>query len=262
MMRSHGTDAPREIYQFGEKGDPIYDAIEKYIHLRYLLLPYIYSVSWDVTKNKSSMTRALMMDFAHDKQALDINDEYLFGKAILVCPVTESMYSENSEEDWITIKAKEVYLPKGADWIDFWNGEKYSGGQMVCRETPIDIIPLYVRAGSIIPIGPKVQYANEKSWDSLEIRIYEGADGEFTLYEDENDNYNHENGMYSTIKFRWNDAKKILTIDDREGDFPGMLSERSFNIVRVDKNKGAGMDTLAIPDQQVIYKGKKIIVKM
>jgi alpha-D-xyloside xylohydrolase len=262
MMRSHGTDAPREIYQFGEKGDPIYDAIEKFIHLRYRLLPYIYSASWEVTASQSSMMRALMMDFAGDNKALDINDEYLFGKAILVCPVTESMYSKDMKEDWSTIKSIEVYLPKGADWIDFWTGEKLRGGQTVSKETPIDIMPLYVKAGSILPIGPKVQYATEKKWDNLEIRVYEGANGEFTLYEDENDNYNYEKGMYSTITFSWNDAKKILTINKREGSFPGMLNERKFSIIRVNKDKGAGMDTVAIPDKQVIYNGKKVMVKM
>jgi alpha-D-xyloside xylohydrolase len=262
MMRSHGTDAPREIYQFGEKGDPVYDALEKFIHLRYRLLPYIYSTSWEVTNSQSSMMRALMMDFPGDNKALDINDEYMFGKAILVCPVTESMYSKDMKEDWSTIKSTDVYLPKGADWIDFWTGEKLTGGQTVSRETPIDILPLYIKAGSIIPVGPGVQYATEKKWDNLEIRIYEGTDGEFTLYEDENDNYNYEKGMYSTITFHWNDAKKTLTINKRKGSFPGMLNERKFSIVYVKKNRGAGMDTVATPDKQVIYNGKKVMVKM
>ena len=262
MMRSHGTDAPREIYQFGEKGDPVYDVIEKFIHLRYRLLPYIYSTSWEVTYSQSSMMRALMMDFPGDNKALDINDEYMFGKAILVCPVTESMYSKDMKEDWSTIKSTDVYLPKGADWIDFWTGEKLTGGQTVSRETPIDILPLYIKAGSIIPVGPGVQYATEKKWDNLEIRIYEGTDGEFTLYEDENDNYNYEKGMYSTITFHWNDAKKTLTINKRKGSFPGMLNERKFSIVYVKKNRGAGMDTVATPDKQVIYNGKKVMVKM
>ena len=262
MMRSHGTDAPREIYQFGEKGDPIYDAIEKFIYLRYLLIPYIYSASWNVTANQSSMMRALMMDFANDNKALDINDEYLFGKSILVCPVTESMYSKDMQEDWSTIGSIEVYLPKSADWIDFWTGEKLTGGQTISRKTPIDIIPLYVKAGSIIPVGPKVQYATEKKWDDLEIRVYAGADGKFTLYEDENDNYNYEKGMCSTINFNWNEDKKTLTINEREGSFPGMLNERKFNIVYVNKTKGIGMDTNETPDRQVTYRGKKILVKM
>ena len=270
MMRSHGTDAPREIYQFGKKGDKIYDAIEKYINLRYNLLPYIYSASWDVTANQSSMMRALVMDFAKDKQALDINNQYMFGKALLVCPVTKPMYSKISAEgkdaarveDYSVIKKEEIYLPKGTDWVDFWTGEKNSGGQTVNKETPVDIIPLYVKAGSILPIGPKVQYATEKQWDNLEIRVYPGADGEFTLYEDENDNYNYEKGMYSTITFTWDDAKKVLTINDRKGTFPGMLGERKFNIVSVSKNKGTGMNVVEKFDKVLTYNGKKVLVKL
>ena len=261
MMRSHGADAPREIYQFGEKGDPIYDAIEKYIQLRYRLLPYIYSTSWDVTANQSSMMRALMMDFPGDKAALDINDEYMFGRSILVCPVTECMYSKDMEEDFSIIKSIEIYLPKGTDWFDFWTGEKHSGGQTVSRMTPLDIMPLYIRAGSVIPVGPKVQYATEQNWDKLEIRVYEGANGEFTLYEDENDNYNYEKGMYSTITLTWDDSNRVLTIKNREGSFPGMLQERQFNIVLVSKDHGIGMTEPEEYDRQVDYKGKKIRIK-
>lgn len=229
MMRSHGEGAPRELYQFGQKGDPVYDAIEKYIILRYSLLPYIYSTSWNVTAHRSTMMRALVMDFAHDKQALDINDEYMFGKSLLVSPVTQPMNSS-------PVISKDVYLPKGSDWYDFWTGEKFNGGQTIKKEVPLDIIPLYVKAGSILPIGPKVQYATEKKWDDLEIRIYEGANGEFTLYEDENDNYNYENGAYSTITFSWNDKNKSLAIGDYKGSYPGMIASRRFNIVIVGKD--------------------------
>ncbi len=258
MMRSHGTDAPREIYQFGKKGDEVYDAIEKYIKLRYRLLPYIYSTSWDVTVNQSSMTRALMMDFADDIRALDINDEYMFGKSILVCPVTEAMYSKDSKEDFSTIKLKEVYLPAGTEWYDFWTGEKLKGGQTISRETRIDIMPLYVKAGSILPVGPKVQFATEKKWDKLEICIYEGVDGKFTLYEDENDNYNYEKGIYSTISFIWNDSEKTLTISDRNGSFPGMLSERKFNIIRIAREE----EVKNMNSKQITYYGKKVVVKL
>ncbi|MBN2093255.1 DUF5110 domain-containing protein [candidate division KSB1 bacterium] len=269
MMRSHGADAPREIYQFGKKGDKIYDALEKFINLRYRLLPYIYATSWDVTANQSTMMRALAMDFANDKQALDINDEYMFGKSLLVCPVTTPMYSKVSAhgnestnlEDFSIVKTKQLYLPKGADWYDFWTGEKHNGGLTVNKEVPIDIMPLYVNAGAILPVGPKVQYATEKNWDNLEIRIYPGANGKFTLYEDENDNYNYEKGVYSTITFKWDDAKKTLTINNRKGSFPGMLKERNFNVVVVSADKGVGMDAVQKFDKIVKYKGKKIVVK-
>ncbi len=254
MMRSHGEGAPREIYQFGKKGDKVYDAVEKFINLRYSLLPYIYSTSWDVTANQSSMTRALVMDFAKDKQALDINDEFMFGKSILVCPVTNSMYSKDTKEDFSSIKSKELYLPKGADWYDFWTGAKQAGGQTIAKETPLDIIPIYIKAGSILPMGPKVQYATEKKWDNLGIRVYPGANGEFTLYEDENDNYNYEKGAFSTITFNWNDAKKTLTINDRKGSFPGMIAERKFNISIVGADKKF--------DNVVTYNGKKVAVKL
>jgi alpha-D-xyloside xylohydrolase len=214
--------------------------------------------------------RALVMDFAGDSQAQVLNNEYLFGKYILVCPVTEPMYSKIGVqgndtliiEDFSTVKKQEVYLPKGADWIDFWTGEKLAGGKKVSKDVPVDVIPLYVKAGSVIPLGPKVQYATEKNWDNLEMRIYAGADGSFTLYEDENDNYNYEKGIYSTITFIWNDKNKTLTIGDRQGSFPGMLSERKFNIVLVSGNKGIGMDVTEAFDRTITYKGKKLVTKL
>jgi alpha-D-xyloside xylohydrolase len=165
-------------------------------------------------------------------------------------------------EDFSVIKTKDVYLPKGSDWYDFWTGEKFTGGQIQKKETPLEIIPLYVKAGSVLPIGPKVQYATEKKWDNLEIRIYEGANGEFTLYEDENDNYNYEKGIYSTITFNWDDAKKTLTISECKGSFPGMLAERKFNIVLVGKNKGIGDGTTDKFDKVVSYSGKRMVVKL
>ncbi|OFZ25310.1 MAG: xylosidase [Bacteroidetes bacterium RIFOXYC2_FULL_40_12] len=270
MMRSHGEGFPREIYQFGKKGSPVYDAIEKYINLRYSLHPYIYSASWDVTANQSSIMRALVMDFAADKQALDINDEFMFDKSLLVSPVTKPMYWKNEVkgndtvkvEDYSTIETKEVYLPKGADWYDFWTGDKFNGGQTVNKEVPLDIIPLFVKAGAIIPIGPMVQFATQKKWDNLEIRVYEGTNGEFTLYEDENDNYNYEKGAYSTIIFSWNNTKRVLTISDRKGSFPGMLAERKFNIVLVSKSKGIGSHAGTTFDKEVNYNGEKVVVKL
>lgn len=270
MMRSHGTDAPREIYQFGKKGDRDFDAIDKYINLRYRLLPYIYSTSWAVTHNQSSMMRALVMDFPKDKNALDINDEYMFGKSLLVNPVTEPMYIKKTgegrnavaTEDFSTVKSKELYLPAGTDWYDFWTGERTSGGKKISKETPFDIIPLYVKAGSVLPIGPKVQYAEEKKWDNLEIRVYPGADGQFLLYEDENNNYDYQRGIYSTISFNWDDRRKTLTIGDRQGSFPGMLAERKFNIVIVGKNKGVGPNISEAHDKVVNYSGQKVVVKL
>jgi alpha-D-xyloside xylohydrolase len=215
------------------------------------------------------MMRALMMDFPNDKNALDINDAYLFGKSLLVSPVTHAMYLKpvvngrdtTYAQDFSTVKTKETYLPVGTDWFDFWTGEKLPGGTKANKETPIDIIPLYVKAGSIIPIGPDVQYAEEKKWDNLEIRIYPGANGKFVLYEDENDNYNYEKGVYSTITFTWDDAKRTLTINDRKGSFPGMLQNRKFNIVMVGTGKGAGENTGNEADKIIAYEGRKVTAK-
>lgn len=270
MMRSHGADAPREIYQFGKKGEKVYDVIEKFINLRYRFLPYIYSTSWDVTNNQSSMMRALFMDFPNDKNALDLNDEYMFGKSLLVSPVTDPMYSKKVGtgkdtallEDFTTIKSKETYLPAGSNWFDFWTGEQLAGGTKANKETPIDIIPLYVKAGSIIPIGPAVQYAEEKKWDSLEVRVYPGANGKFVLYEDENDNYNYEKSIYSTVTLSWDNAKKTLSISDRKGSFPGMLQNRKFNIVLVGAGKGTGENTSSGVDKIVTYEGKRVTVRL
>jgi alpha-D-xyloside xylohydrolase len=267
MMRSHGADAPREIYQFGKKGDKAYDAIEKFVNLRYSLLPYIYSTSWDVTSNHSSMMRALVMDFANDKNALDINDQFMFGKSIMVSPVTKAMYVKpfaNGKdtfmaEDFSTVKTKETYLPNGAIWYDFWTGEKFTGDKKIVKETPIDLIPLYVKAGSILPVGPSVQYATQKKWDTLEIRIYPGADGKFVLYEDENDNYNYEKGKYTLIPFTWNEKMQTLTVGDLQGAYPGSLTKRVFNIVFVGEGNGSGVEN-ANTKKAIIYTGTKLVL--
>jgi alpha-D-xyloside xylohydrolase len=284
MMRSHGTDIPREIYQFGKKGEPVYDAIEKTINLRYSLLPYIYANAWKVSNGQSSMMRALVMDF-DDEKVKDINNEYMFGQSILVAPVINAQYTPetvvktNEDTGWeknnagnktknVAVnfnqpKSKKVYLPAGTVWYNFWTSERHNGNQEIDLITTIDKIPLYIKAGSIIPFGPKVQYATEKNWDNLEIRVYEGADGQFTLYEDENDNYNYEKRIYSTIAFNWNDTKKTLTIGNRKGSYPGMLNERRFNIVKISERKKAG-DIVTKKSGEVVvnYSGEKITVKL
>lgn len=263
MMRSHGTCSPREIYQFGERGTWAFDAIEKYIRLRYRLMPYIYATAWDVTSQNGTFMRALVMDFPRDKKVYDMGDEYLFGRSLLVAPVTKPMYvSEDRQVDLTNTGTKQVYLPAGTEWYDFWTGERLQGAQTVEKEVPIDIMPIYVKAGSILPVGPDVQFAAEKPWDELEIRVYPGADGEFVLYEDEQDNYNYEKGMYTTISFNWNDAKKTLTIRDREGKYPGMLKNRKFRIVLVDSRKGCGDGLTRKVDKVVTYKGNEVRVKL
>jgi alpha-D-xyloside xylohydrolase len=274
VFRSHGADAPREIWQFGKKGEPVYDAIEKQIRLRYRLIPYLYSTAWQVTSNNDSYMRPLFSDFAADKKVWNITDEFLFGRSILAAPIVKAQYTEekiirtdamtgwNRQDakgqkedgrgiDWTATKTAIKYLPKGAAWYDFWTGKYYAGGQDVTLETTLDHVPMFVRAGSILPLGPEMQYVGEKTWDNLEVHIYPGANGSFTLFEDEGDNYNYEKGQYATITFQWNDKARTLTIGARKGSYPGMLTKRQFTIVTPDGKQ-----------QVVSYDGKQKQVRI
>ena len=255
VFRSHGADAPREIWQFGKKGEPVYDAIEKMIRLRYRLIPYLYSTAWQVTSANGSYLRPLFSDFAADKKIWNTTDEFMFGRSILAAPIVDPQYTEEKivkedamtgwdhktavgesavQADFTTSKSVVKYLPKGALWYDFWTNKTYKGGWNVTLETSFDRVPMFVRAGSILPLGPEVQYVGEKAWDNLELRVYPGADGDFTLYEDEGDGYNYEKGIYATITFHWNNKTRTLTIGNRKGEYPGMLKTRQFTIVLPD----------------------------
>lgn len=402
IFRSHGSETPREIWEMGEFVEPLI----KFDNLRYRLMPYIYSLAWQITENSYTMMRGLPMDFTADKTTYDIDDQFMFGPAMMVCPVTEYMYHRppeptvlvrpevfttpegkpgllakyyrdaayqvpgtektdpNVDVFWYTgrpeyvsdsmfsirwegqltapetgpyqfhLKSfdakrlilngdtlemvytsveqyteiveleagkayefvletentstgaarmrlfwktpsifaleetredrpelRDVYLPAGTKWYDFWTGETIEGGQTISADAPIDILPLYVRAGSILPMGPFVQYATEKPADPLELRVYPGANGSFTLYEDENDNYNYEKGMYSTIDLSWDEASKTLTIADRKGEFPGMLTSRTIHVVLVDMDHGKGLPITPVPDKTITYKGEEISIK-
>jgi alpha-D-xyloside xylohydrolase len=288
IFRSHGTETPREVWQFGEKGDWAYDALLKFDNLRYRLLPYIYSLAWKVTDKNYTMMRGLSMDFAQDKNTHNIDNQYMFGPFILVIPVTEEQYFKVNEQtenkqvnvekaeinpvkkiilDNITniyekeIKAVSIYLPECNGWYDFWTGEYFKGSQSIRKETPIDIMPLYVKAGSIIPFGPFKQYADEIPEDPIELRIYPGEDAEFELYEDENDNYNYEKGIFAIIPINWNEKKRTLIIGERQGEFPGMLKVRTFNIVIVSLNHGIGSNICQKPDRTILYDGKEQIIE-
>ena len=273
VFRSHGADAPREIWQFGQKGEPVYDAIEQMIRLRYRLLPYLYSTAWQVTSNNDSYLRPLFSDFASDKRVWDMADEFMFGRSILAAPILDPQYTEEKiirtdamtgwdrnnadsqkEEtvvDWTASKTATKYLPKGATWYDFWTGQRYQGGQTITLQTCFNRVPMFVRAGSILPLGPEMQYVGEKAWDHLELRVYPGADGSFTLYEDEGDNYNYEQGAYTTIAFSWNDRARTLTIGARQGNYPGMILNRKFTVILPDG-----------PSRQVDYDGNDITIKL
>jgi alpha-D-xyloside xylohydrolase len=398
IFRSHGSETPREIWEFGQFS-PV---LAEFDNLRYRLLPYIYSLAWQVTHNGYSIMRGLPMDFGADHKTYTIGDQYMFGPAIMVSPVTQPMYHRAPEDSvligpenfrtndgkhgldakyycddqWQTLcheavepdinlfwytgwpsfitgpkfsmrwegklvvaktgtyrfnmksfgprkvyldgkeiahnydsmaswtvpvqleagkeyafkfetanavlgafrsqvywktpeilardaeplpptpKTRIVYLPNGTSWTDFWTGERLEGGESVTADAPIDKIPLMVKAGSILPMGPFLQYATEKPANPIELRIYAGADGNFTLYEDENDTYDYEKGVYATIAFHWNDAEHRLTIDPRKGKFPTMLKTRTFRVVLVGKNHGTGIGTTINPDKVVSYDGK------
>lgn len=220
MFRSHGTDTPREPWNFGSPGDLFYDTILKFIKLRYRMLPYIYSLAAEVHQNHATMLCSLMFDFAGDEKVKEISDCFLFGKEFLVCPVTEPMYFGVDSVPLSGIeKTKQVYLPKGALWYDFWTNTPYEGGQTVICNAALDIMPLFVKAGSIIPVSEPLLYADEKMGEISEILIYGGQDGEFNLYNDEGDNYSYEHGNYSTIPLHYHDQAKTLTFGTVRGEY-------------------------------------------
>lgn len=261
LFRAHGQDFPREPWAFGIPESQTYQTLLKFTNLRYRLMPYIYSLAWKVTNENYTIMRALPFDFGNDSATYNINNQYMFGPSILVNPVVEPLYYRPNNVKMNTNDfTRNVYLPKGTKWIDFWTGNPYDGGQNVKADASFETMPLFVRAGSIIPMGPFIQYSTEKT-DPLEIRIYEGADGEFTLYEDENDSYNYEKGAYSTITFKWDDKAKTLIIDKRKGSFNGMIKDRTFNVVLVDKAKGTGITSTSKFDKAITYNGNAKSVK-
>ena len=241
IFRVHGTNTPKELWRFGPKFEPI---LVRYDNLRYRLMPYIYSQAWDVTGRAGTMMRPLVMDFPSDVNARQCRDEFLFGPAVLVCPVTLPGAT-----------SRPVYLPSDSSWTDFWTGKTYPGGQTITASAPIDTIPLYVRAGSILPMGPFLQYVSEKPADPIELRVYGGADGSFTLYEDDGDSEDYRKGLFATIPISWDDRAGVLTVGNRKGTFPAMLSKRTFRIVWVSPGQGTGIDVSRSADRTVEYTG-------
>lgn len=273
LMRNHASSPViNELYEWGKEGEWPYEAQKKFIELRYRLLPYIYSAAGaTVTDQANSLMRPLMMDFAKDSTAIRLDDQYMFGREILVKPVTDPLYTYRDDkgngfkifpEVERAAAPVDVYLPDGTEWWDFWDNSLQKGGQWVKRLAPIDIMPVYVRAGSIIPFGPNVQYAAEKPWDSLEVRVYPGANGTFVLYEDAGDGYEYEQGEYTQIPFAWDDATRTLTIGARQGEYPGMLSERTFRVMAVDAGSPSGHIEPASGLTEVRYDGSPLTLKL
>jgi alpha-D-xyloside xylohydrolase len=231
IFRSHGTDTRREIWNFGEKGEIFYDTIAKFIDLRYRLLPYIYSMAGMVTQKNYTMMRLLAFDFLHDQNVFNIKNQYMFGDALMICPVTEPMYyaGESVPLDGID-KTRNVYLPTDTDWYDFWTDKKYHGGQTISAEAGLDIMPIFVRSGSIIPMAAVAQHSGISSENSLNLIIYPGSNGMFTIYQDEQNNYNYEKGDFAAVDLEWNDDGKKLTIGKRNGSFKGMEEVINFTV--------------------------------
>ena len=241
IFRTHGHRPQNEIWAFNTV-EPI---LINYDKLRYRLMPYIYSLAWRVTNEDYTIQRPLVMDWRTDLRVRDIGDQFMFGPALLVNPVLQADATRRS-----------LYLPDAPVWYDFWTGESRGGNREFDADAPLDRIPLYVRAGSILPLGPEIEYADEKPAGPIELRIYPGADGEFNLYEDSGDSYDYEHGAHSVIPVHWSESSRTLTIGDREGNYPGMPASIEMKIVFVTAGHGSGLELTANPDKLVDYAGE------
>jgi alpha-D-xyloside xylohydrolase len=241
IFRVHGYKSNAELWNYGPQ---VENVLTQYDELRYRLLPYIYSSAWGVTKNGETLMRSLPLEFTADPGARGVSDQFMFGAALLINPVATAGATQRT-----------LYLPAGSDWIDFWTGERVKGGQIITAAAPLDRMPIYAKSGSIVAFGPKVEVSSAKA-DPIELRLYPGANGDFALYEDEGDNYDYEQGVYSTIPVHWDDKTGTLTIGDRQGSFPGMLEHRSFRIVSVMNGQGTGVSPSAEADATIEYDGK------
>jgi alpha-D-xyloside xylohydrolase len=249
LLRVHGELRPREMWTLGDDS-PAYNAELKFDRLRYALFPYIYSLAGQITQNDSTMMRPLVMDFPRDRSARELSDEYMFGPALLVAPVTEFKQ-----------RMRQVYLPAGAVWYDYWTGEAAPSGS-IAAAAPYDEIPIFVRGGSIIPYAPPMQYIGEKPCDPTTLYVYSGTSGSFTLYEDQGTTFDYEKGAFSEISMRWDDTAGTLTLGRRTGAFTGMLDHRTFRVVRVSKAHPAGFSLTPAVSKAVEYSGAEVHVKL
>ena len=252
LYRAHGQWPLREVWNIAPADHPAYKTIVAYDKLRYRLMPYLYSMAGMVHLKDYTMMRGLVMDFNGDEKVLDIKDQWMFGSALMACPVGE--YQKYS---------REVYLPKQKGWYDFYTGAYHAGGQTIVADAPYDKIPVFIPEGAILPIGPEMQWSDEKKPELIDLYVYAGKDGSYALYEDEGTNYNYEKGKYAVIDFKYDDARKQITIGARKGSFDGMLQKRRFNIILVDQKKQQGVNLAKSPKGKVVkYVGQAMTVKL
>jgi alpha-D-xyloside xylohydrolase len=251
LFRSHGQFPYREVYNISSEGQPAYNSMVYYDKLRYSLMPYIYSLAGMTWLNDYTIMRAMVMDFEDDKKVNWIGDQYMFGPSLLVAPVYR-----------YKAKARMVYFPESWGWYDFYTGNHITGGKRLEVDAPFERIPLFVKEGSIIPVGPDIQYSDEQPADPLTLWVYSGKNSSFTLYEDEGTNYNYEKGLYSTIEFKYDEKSRSLTIGKRRGEYPGMLKSRTINLIYVTPGKPVGYNPVATPQESVTYDGDEVSVTL
>lgn len=251
LFRVHGQFPYREMFNIAPDNHPAYQTMLAYDKLRYRLMPYIYSLAGMVTQNDYTIMRALVMDFNYDKNVFNIGDQFMFGPALLINPVTK-----------FKARTREVYLPSGTGWYELRSGKYFEGGQTIEADAPYSDIPIFVKEGSIILCGPEIQYSNEKPADPIRLFVYTGKDASFTLYEDEGINYNYEKRVFAQISLIYNEKDKSLTIHGRQGEFPGMLETRTFEIVWISRDKPSGLNFEKEPDTTIRYNGKMKSIKI
>jgi len=250
LYRSHGQFPYREPWNIAPEGHPAYESIVYYDRLRYRLMPYIYTMAGMTHFNDYTIMRPLIMDFQNDKNVVNISNQFMFGSAFMVCPVYQ-----------YEARKREVYLPAGTNWYDFYTGKQLLGGQTLQADAPYGRIPLFIPEGAIVPVGPEIQYTDQKPADHVVLYVYKGRDGSFTLYEDEGINYNYEKGHYSAISFNYNQKNQTLTIGERKGDFKGMLKDRKFKIVIVDPSNPKAFLSDA-SGKEIDYNGAHQVIKI
>lgn len=251
LFRTHGQYPFREVYNIAPETDKAYKSIVYYDKLRYRLMPYIYSMTGQVYFDDYTIMRPMVMDFGYDGRVNSLGDQYMFGSSFLVAPVYR-----------YKARSREVYFPKQSGWYDFYTGAYTEGGELTTVDAPYERMPLFVKAGSIVPVGEELQYASEKPAAPITLYVYTGRDGSFTLYEDEGTNYDYEKGHYANIPFSYNDATKELTIGSREGEFATLVKERIFHVVWIGKDRPTGFDRNPQPDATIAYNGSPCSVKM